>query len=214
VSGPFFGLFRIAPFEKGPAMLCRKACPRHLVPKLLFGNGWAGNSVSGDFRVSRNRVSGECVPKQEFGNEVFYRAVPPFFYSSSATFLLFEHPGVVGHRQSSSWRRGVARRRGPASGGRAEVGQPRVEQFDRLGANLLRQVILGLGQGDWLLTPGDDFSISRPACSARRGRGRACDVESSRRTASHPSKRGGWTPFEAPSTDPGGGRPCPKRAPP
>jgi len=29
-----------------------------------------------------------------------------------------------------------------------------------------------------------------------------------------PSKRGGWTPFEAPSADPGGGRPCPKRTPP
>jgi hypothetical protein len=28
------------------------------------------------------------------------------------------------------------------------VGQPRVEQFDRLGADLLRQVILGLEPGD------------------------------------------------------------------
>src|SRR5262249_43338963 len=126
-----------------------------------------------------------------------------------------EHPGVAGHRQSSSWRRGVARwRRGPAGSGRAEVGQPRVEQFDHLGADLLRQVILGLEHGDWLLTPGDGSSIARPAYSAKRGLRTPCGVESSRRTASHPFKRGGWTPFEAPSAGIGGGRPCPKRTPP
>src|SRR5262249_11087402 len=126
-----------------------------------------------------------------------------------------EHPGVAGHRQSSSWRRGVARRRrGPAGGGRVEVGQPRVEQFDRPGADLLRQVIPGLEHGDRLLTPRDGTSIARPAYSAKRGRRTACEVESSRRTASHPSKRGGWTPFEAPSAGLGGGRPCPKRTPP
>src|SRR6516162_7506868 len=80
-----------------------------------------------------------------------------------------------------------------------------------LGADLLRQAILGLEHGDWLLTPGDGSSISRPAYSAKRVRWTACEVESSRRTASHPAKRGRWTPFEAPSANPGGGRPCPKR---
>src|SRR6516165_9799597 len=62
---------------------------------------------------------------------------------------------------------------------RAEVGQPRVDPFDRLGADLLRQVIPGLEQGDWLLTPGDGSSIARPAYSAKRGRWTACEVESS-----------------------------------
>jgi hypothetical protein len=59
------------------------------------------------------------------------------------------------------------------------VGEPRVEQFDRLGADLLRQVILGLEHGDWLLTPGDGSSISRPAYSGKRGRRTTCGVESS-----------------------------------
>ena len=60
------------------------------------------------------------------------------------------------------------------------VGQPRVEQFDRLDAGRLVQVILGLEHGDWLLTPGDGSSISRPAYLAKRGRWTACEVQSSR----------------------------------
>jgi hypothetical protein len=59
------------------------------------------------------------------------------------------------------------------------VGQLCIEQFDRLGADLLRQVILGLEHDDWLLTPSDSSSISRPGYSAKRGRRTACGVESS-----------------------------------
>ena len=43
------------------------------------------------------------------------------------------------------------------------VGQPGVEQLDRLDVDLRRQVLRGLEQGDWLLTPRDGSSISRPA---------------------------------------------------
>jgi hypothetical protein len=94
------------------------------------------------------------------------------------------------------------------------VGHPRAEQFDRLGADLLRQVILGLEYGDCLLTRGDGSSISRPAYSAKRGRWAACGVESSRRMAPHLPKRGGWTPFKAPSAGIDGGRSCLRTTPP
>ena len=43
-----------------------------LVPKLLFGNARFETLFRGRYDDSGNGVSQDGVPKQEFGNEVFY----------------------------------------------------------------------------------------------------------------------------------------------
>jgi hypothetical protein len=53
------------------------------------------------------------------------------------------------------------------------VGWPRVEQFERLAADFLRQVDLGLKRGDWLLTAGDGSSNDPPILPSVAGGQRA-----------------------------------------